>query len=77
MSPVTHAGGFLPCPGWEIDLHTLQGYDDLHTISCMVGGRVYRMAADGADTYDADAILREYDIHFLKDDIGSTTEWAK
>lgn len=46
-------------------------------ISSMLIGRVFRDAAHGNDTYDADAALLEFDVHFEIDTIGSRQATVK
>ena len=47
------------------------------TMSCITLFRIYRKAADAADTYAADAALLEFDIHFEIDAPGSAQEYTK
>ncbi|NIQ10462.1 MAG: hypothetical protein GWO10_16320 [candidate division Zixibacteria bacterium] len=44
-----------------------------HTASSMIICRVYRKAADAADTYNADAALIEVDFHYEVDKIGDNS----
>lgn len=46
-------------------------------ISSMLVGRLYRNPADALDTYEFDAGLLEFDIHYQVDGIGSDTEDTK
>lgn len=48
-----------------------------HTISCIIKWRVSRIGGDGTDTYDNDAKLLEFDIHYQIDSIGSEVEHIK
>ena len=47
------------------------------TISSMLTIKLSRVGGDGTDTYNADALLREFDIHYEIDTIGSRQELVK
>lgn len=48
-----------------------------HTVSSMLMCRVFRKAADAADTYNADAAALEFDIHYQRDAAGSDNQYTK
>ncbi len=50
---------------------------DNDTVSSMLMCRLYRDVNDANDTYPGDAFLWEFDFHFEKDTIGSTTVYSK
>lgn len=54
----------------EIDM---TGYKD----SCCILWKVSRLGADGADTYDNDLILLEFDIHYRANTLGSLAEYGE
>ena len=39
--------------------------------------RLFRDATDAADTYDADAVLLEFDVHYKVNMLGSREETSK
>jgi hypothetical protein len=47
------------------------------TLSSMIIIKLSRIADDATDTYNADALLREFDIHFQIDSTGSRQEFIK
>ena len=47
------------------------------SLSQIIGWRIYRMPAETADTYAADARLLEFDIHYQIDSAGSGGEFMK
>jgi hypothetical protein len=47
------------------------------TVSSMLMCRLFRNPADSSDTYEADATLLEFDIHFIVDSLGSKKELTK
>ena len=47
------------------------------TISSLFECTLSRVGGDASDTYDADARLKEFDVHVQLDDIGSASERAK
>ena len=46
-------------------------------LSCVIKWRVSRIGGDVLDTYDADAKLLEFDIHYQIESIGSGEEYSK
>jgi len=63
-------------------VHTMTDLPDitgtpLSALSSMFIGRIYRDPADGADTYEADAGLLEFDLHYQVDGLGSDAETTK
>ena len=46
-------------------------------ISSMLDMTLTRLGADGTDTFTGTAILKEFDIHYLKDSSGSVSEYSK
>jgi hypothetical protein len=47
------------------------------TISCMGLLRISRLGSDGADTYAGVVQLKEFDIHYMVDSLGSEYEYDK
>lgn len=47
------------------------------TISSILDIELSRIGGDGTDTFTGNAILKEFDIHFMKDTDGSLNEWIK
>lgn len=82
----TDAGSFTPVDVLDAGdgtafKHQLASFGEVSgtgkTISSMLIMRVSRIGGDGTDTYTGDALLREFDIHYKMDAIGSTTETSK
>jgi len=48
-----------------------------HTLSTILLCRLSRLGTDGADTYNDDARLLEFDIHYQIDGLGSIQEFIK
>lgn len=46
-------------------------------ISSILSLKVYRVGGDTGDTYAADALLKEFDIHFESDTFGSRNQFSK
>lgn len=64
------------------DMHQLAEWDPPVSmtgklVSTMIRIRISRIGGDATDTYNADMKLNEFDIHYLKDGIGSTSEYVK
>lgn len=63
------------------DAHQLVDFGDVtmtgKLISCMVLCRLSRIGGDGTDTYNANARLLEFDIHYQVDGMGSIQEYVK
>lgn len=55
------------------DLTAITPTADQNEISSMIICRIFRQAADGADTYEADAGLLEIDFHYEINTMGSRT----
>jgi hypothetical protein len=47
------------------------------TISSIITMKVSRIGGDATDTYTGDALLKEFDIHFESDTLGSRSEFTK
>ena len=47
------------------------------TISSMITLKLQRIGGDGTDTYNADALLKEFDVHYQIDEPGSQEELIK
>ena len=47
------------------------------TISSILSIKIYRVGGDTLDTYGADALLKEFDIHYESDELGSRTSLSK
>lgn len=47
------------------------------TLSSIISIKISRIGGDGDDTYNADALLKEIDIHYEIDTIGSREEYTK
>lgn len=47
------------------------------TISSILSIKLSRIGGDASDTYNADALLKEFDIHYEIDTIGSREEYVK
>ena len=61
--------------------HQVAGFGEISgagkTLSSMLIIKLSRVANDVSDTYNADALLREFDIHFQIDSTGSRQEYVK
>lgn len=47
------------------------------TISSILSLKISRLGGDGTDTYNADALLKEFDIHYQINSFGSDDEYVK
>jgi hypothetical protein len=47
------------------------------TLSSIISIKLSRIGGDGTDTYGADALLKEFDIHYEIDTMGSREELVK
>jgi hypothetical protein len=47
------------------------------TISSIITIKLSRIGGDGSDTYNANALLKEFDIHYRQDGVGSDEEKSK
>ena len=66
----TDSGAYALLNVGEIDM---TGFE----VSCMIAWRLSRIGGDVLDTYGSDAKLYEFDIHYLKDSLGSEREYTK
>jgi hypothetical protein len=63
------------------DMHQLAAFAAVSmtgkTLSSMIKIKISRIGGDVTDTYNANAKLLEFDIHYLRDALGSATEYVK
>jgi hypothetical protein len=71
LTTVTDAAGTTAYKHLMTDAQTIAGSGKTH--SSMIMARVYRKAADAADTYGADAALLEVDFHYEIDGFGEAS----
>lgn len=66
----------------DINYHDLHGFADmdlssLSGVSAIILFRLGRLGAESSDKLNADALLREFDIHYKVDGLGSRQEYIK
>lgn len=61
--------------------HQIAGFEEIDgtgkTLSSMLSIKLSRIGGDVTDTYNADALLKEFDIHYQMDALGSDEEYVK
>jgi hypothetical protein len=67
--------------GGVVGEHRIAAFDPIdmagYRISCCIHWKLSRLADDVGDTYDADARLIEFDIHYQINTLGSRLEFIK
>ena len=63
------------------DMHQIAAWAEVpmtgKKISCMIRIKISRIGNEVTDTYNANAKLNEFDIHYMKDGLGSVQEYVK